>query len=615
MKLARTLRIATAIFTLFLLATSLSGYLLVRFEQKKQAQEIQDKGAYLVSLIALYPLKEFTTGRRDFFLRTLTEYTLNQGLLYLIVHNEAGLPIISLAPAEILSGIPGDIQTKSIHAAALTAQSYRPPGSTYTVHEFAKPMFNDGLRAGTVRLGLRLPSVTIFTKERASLLAMIACFIFCALFLAYHWMNVALRSLKEMMGRRALVPDVDGTVTPFGGAPSNGEQVIPILKDLERSLGDMDNRLCMMKEDNLKLISKLGVSSFEKNQITNILDSINFGIVVTDFQDHITLINEYMLKLIEADRESILNRRLDQVFPQKGVAEFISQHELGESVTGKNSVETTFPECAPGEIFQVSVSQLASGERTTIGKMISVRNVTTINLAKKAQQEFIAHVAHELRTPLTNIKAYTEMLMDGEVENPEMQKEFYNTITQETSRLSGIIQNLLNISKMEMGNITLNKGLVRTEWLVNDCFTTVDVSAQSKGIAIEKHLPDNLPSFMGDKELLKTAIINILGNAVKYTPENGKIRFSMEELGGSVLFDIADTGYGMCEEDLSRVFEKFYRSDNPQVAAQTGSGLGLAIACEIVHLHDGEIEVQSKLGEGSRFTIRIPKEEYTVGQS
>jgi signal transduction histidine kinase len=611
----KIIKIGTAILVIFLLAATLSAFLLISYEKKRQVQDIKDKGTYLVSLISLYPIKDFSSERRDFFLRTLMESTMSQGILYLIIHNDTGQPVISLVPVEISSRIPENIQTASVLATTLTTQIYQPPGLSYTVYEFAKSAFSGGQKTGIVRLGLKLPSVKILSTERASLIAMITLFIFIALLVAYYGMNATLRSLKEMMSRRNHVQDMDADCTPVAHPFSKGEQVIPILRDLERSLAGMDYKLSTITEDNLNLISKLGASSFEKNQIINVLDSINFGIVVTDFQDHVTLINEFMLKLINTSRENIINRTLEHVFPQKEVMKFISHNEMGESAMGKNTIETDFPDNAPGEAFQISVSQLASGERTTIGKMISVRNVTGINMAKKAQQEFIAHVAHELRTPLTNISAYTEMLMDGEVENPEMQKEFYNTISQETNRLTSIIQHLLNISKMEMGNITINKGLVRTEWLVTDCFTTVEVSAQQKGIKIKKHLPDNLPNFMADKELIKTAIINILGNAVKYTPENGNIQFSMEELGSSIVFDIEDSGYGMSQEDLAHVFEKFYRSGSPEITAQTGSGLGLAIAHEIIHLHDGEIEVQSKLGEGSRFTIRLPKEEYTIGRA
>jgi two-component system phosphate regulon sensor histidine kinase PhoR len=205
--------------------------------------------------------------------------------------------------------------------------------------------------------------------------------------------------------------------------------------------------------------------------------------------------------------------------------------------------------------------------------------------------------------------------MDGEAENAEMQREFYNTINQEAGRLTTLIQNLLNVSKIEMGNLTLSKDIVRTDVLVDDCLATIEASAQGKHVAVEKHLPDTPPSFLADKELLKTAIINILGNALKYTPENGKIAFSMNEHGGSVIFDIADTGCGIAQEDLPRVFERFYRSSRPEVTSQKGSGLGLAIAYEIAHLHGGDIDVTSKLGEGSRFTLRIPKEDYAIGGS
>lgn len=614
-------KIGLAILILFLIAIILSAQILISQEKKKHIQDIQDQGTYLVSLISLYPLKGLTPDRRDFFLRTLMEYTLHQGLLYLFIHNETGQILISVVPPEISSKIPDDIQRNSVYAATLIKQAYRPSGLSYTVYEFAKPVFEGSRRAGAVRLGLKLPSVTIFSMERVSLLAMIAFFIFTALLVAYYGMSASMRSLKEIVRRRTLQSGAGADSQSFDRRfsfdrrHSNTEQVIPILKDVERSLADMDNRLNEIKEDNLKLISRLGVASFEKNQIIGVLDSINFGIIITDFQDHITFINEYMLKLINNKSENIINRTLDRIFQQKEVMEFISRNEMIESTAGTNYIEISFPDQAPGEVFQVSLSHLTSGERTTTGKMISVKNVTSISMARRAQQEFIAHVAHELMTPLTNVRAYSEMLMDGEVENAEMEREFYNTINQETNRLTGLIQNLLNISKMEMGNLTLNKNLVRTDVLVGDCLTTIEAKAQSKNITIEKHLPDTMPSLLADKELLKTAIINILGNAVKYTPENGKITFSMDELGNTIIFDIADTGYGISQEDIPHIFEKFYRSSNSDVTNQTGSGLGLSIMYEIVHLHDGDVEVQSKLGEGSRFTIRIPKEEYTIGGS
>lgn len=613
MRLSRVTKIVAALLALFLAGITLSAQVLVRHEEKKNLRDIQDRGTYLISLLSLYPLKDFAPERRGFFLRTLAENTSHQGLLYLFIHDENGKPLISVAPPEIASRVPENVQSRSIYTGTLLQQSYQPSGLPYTVYEFAKPIYEGSKKGGTVRLGLRLPAVTIFSLERISLMAMISFFIFAALFVAYYGMVLTLRSMKTKY-RNTLTSSFSEENGFFAPETRGTEKIMPILKELEESLNYSNNKLNDIKDDNIRLMSKLGVIAFEKNQIINVLDSINFGIIVTDLQDNITFINDYMLKLVNAQRQNTVNKKLEEIFRQEEVRQFILRFEMAEPISSMNSIETSFPDQAPGEVFLVSLSLLTTDERTAIGKMVLVRNVTSISIAKRTQQEFIAHVAHELMTPLSNIRAYSEMLMDDEAENEEMQKEFYNIINQETKRLTSIIQNLLNISRMEMGNLTLDKGVLRTEWLVDDCLSTIEASAQAKKIIIEKHMPDILPSFMADKELLKTAIINIVGNAVKYTPENGKIVFSMDDMGSAIIFDVADTGYGMAQEEIPRVFEKFFRSNNPEIRSQAGTGLGLAIAYEIVHLHGGDIEVQSKLGEGSRFTIKIPKEEYTLGK-
>ena len=247
--------------------------------------------------------------------------------------------------------------------------------------------------------------------------------------------------------------------------------------------------------------------------------------------------------------------------------------------------------------------------------MISIRNITIAKMAEESQQQFIAHVAHELRTPLTNIKSYSEMLMDGEVTDREMQREFYNTINAETDRLASLVHTLLNISKIEMGSMTVNKGLVRTDWFVDGCLLAIEATARDKHLTIERRMPDNFPSLLADKELLQGAIINVLGNALKYTPEHGKITFAISDQDEAVAFEVIDSGYGIAAEDLPHIFEKFYRSNDNNITAQKGSGLGLAITAEIVHLHGGHIDVQSHAGVGTHVTVRIPKAEHYLGKA
>jgi signal transduction histidine kinase len=396
--------------------------------------------------------------------------------------------------------------------------------------------------------------------------------------------------------------------------PPKGGQIGPVIKDLEKTLLRIGERLNHFQRENKDLSSRLGLSIFEKNQIARILDSIHFGIIIMDAQDHVTHVNDFMLKFLNRKREDVLDHPLQEVLIHDEIRYVLSQWEAMGQGGNANHLEVSFPEVAPGEIFQISFSHVADSDKSPLCKMIFLRNITSEKLSDEANHKFIAHVAHELFTPLTNIKSYNEMLMDGEVKDGEMQKEFYNTINEETNRLSRLIQNLLDISKIEMGSLTINKGLVRTDWFVDSCVSPIEASARDKKITLVKNLPDTFPFLIADKELLKAAIINILGNAVKYTPENGKITYSIYEQDNMVVFDVIDTGYGISEEDLSHVFEKFYRSQDPQITAQAGSGLGMAIASEIVHLHDGEIDVKSKPGEGTYFTIRIPKEDYQVGK-
>ena len=603
-------RATIAVVALFFISIAVLAQILTRHERKHLTEDTINKGNYLVSLISLHPISYFDSERCDLFLRTITQYTSYEGLAYFFVHNESGQPVVSLAAIEPASSIPAEIHMKSLHTMGLLSQTFKVNGSKVAIYEFAKPVFEKGKKVGTVRLGLKLPHIYIFTLERMNFLAMIAFFLFAAVFLGYWGVTRAIIPLKNL-GEKFWDTGTESEQYITGSVTGAG--IAPIIQSFEQSLTQIKEKMKQIETDNMGLASKLGVITFEKNQIINILDSINFGIIITDIQENVSLINEYMLKLLNKKRVDVIDRPRREVLQHDEINSFISQQDSLEQSGKLSEVEITFPDLAPGKIFQVSSSYLVDAQKTVIGKMISVKNITRQKLAAETQQGFIAHVSHELLTPVTNIKSYSEMLMEGEIEDIEMQKDFYNTINEETNRLTNLIKNLLNISKMELGSLTLNKGLVRTDWFVEGCLTPIEASAQGKRITIEKNLPDTFPSLVADKELLKNAIINILGNALKYTPENGHITFSISEDDNMVVFEILDDGYGISEENLPHIFEKFYRANDSQVTEQAGSGLGLAITSEIVRLHNGEIRVESEMGKGSHFTIRVPKEEYHLG--
>ncbi|MBW1841453.1 MAG: hypothetical protein JRI75_06625, partial [Deltaproteobacteria bacterium] len=560
-------RIGVALFALFLVGISIFSFYLKRQDDKQRILKIQNKGNYLVSLISLYPIMKFDTGRRDFFLRTLTEYNSKEGFAYLFVHDNTGEYLVSVAPDSLQGKIPRDIMEKSVYAPGLERQTYTIRDTGYTIFEFSKPIFENGKRAGTIRLGLKFSPGALFFPERISFLAMITFFVVTALVVGYYGIILALRPLKDL--NITIKGDLPETELISNESKKIG-RITPIIQGLEDSLTYIKDRLKKIESDNVELTSKLGVTTFEKNKVVTILDSINFGVIIIDIQENVGHINEYMLNLLNQTREEVVDHPFYEIIDNNEIVSFVAQHELTGQAKTLDNLETLFPEIPPGEVFKITTTYLMGGADTPIGKIISFHNVTLESLAERAQHQFTVHVAHEIITPLTNIKSYSEMLMDGEVEDMEMQKEFYNIINEQTNRLADMIKNLLNISKMEMGSLILDKGLVKTEWLFENCISSIEASALEKNITIVRNPPDTFPTLFADKELMKTAIINILGNALKYTPENGFITFSLTEKDDMVIFDISDTGYGISKEDLPHVFQKFYRSDNPQITDKVG---------------------------------------------
>ena len=607
----RSSRFGIATIVMFLVGIAIFAHSLIQHEENKRTRDLRQKGNYLVSLMALHPMEDFNTGRRDFIVKTLAEYVTSEGLVYCIVHDQTGAPLLSLAHREVVDKIPPEVKQRSLYVNGLIHQTFTMDGSDDLINEFAKPIYQDGQKSGTVRMGFDLPPITMFSPARVKLMAMMAFFTFAMGVLVYYGVTLALRPLQQVnQNFRSIYLD---PIQESSTHVKNGG-VGDIIRDLEQSVVKLKDKYERIQTENVNLTTKCGIISFEKNNIFSILDSINYGIIVTDIQDNITHINSYMLNLLEKNRNDVVDHPLADIFGHDQITAFILQQEDLKHSNHSSYLEATFPELASGEFFQVSLGYLTGKEEGVIGKVISFKNITSEKSSEKAKHEFITRITHELLTPLTTINSYNEMLMEDEIDNIEMQKEFYNTISDETRRLTRLVKNLLNISKIEMGSLTLNKGLVKSDWLFDDCITAVEGAAQKKNITIEKNLPDNFPSLFGDKELLKVGIINILGNAVKYTPEKGQIKFTLTEQDDVVVFEVIDNGYGISKEDLAHIFDKFYRSTDTRITEQTGSGLGLALTSEIIRLHGGEIEVSSKVDEGSHFVIRLPKEEYYLGK-
>lgn len=249
---------------------------------------------------------------------------------------------------------------------------------------------------------------------------------------------------------------------------------------------------------------------------------------------------------------------------------------------------------------------LTDGNAAVVQHIWTVRDVTQQKLAEEMRNEFICMATHELRTPLANIKAYAETLTDNDFSDIEQQKHFLNVINAEATRLSRFVEELLNVSKMEAGSLSLALQSVDLERLLTEVADKVRPQMIQKNIAFEMSLPPKLPRLDLDKDKFAAALVNLLGNAAKYTPNDGRVALKVAAAGKELQISVEDTGIGISAEELPKLFTKFFRSADERVQDIPGSGLGLAFTQEVARLHGGKLIVHSELNKGSQFILMLP---------
>ncbi len=249
---------------------------------------------------------------------------------------------------------------------------------------------------------------------------------------------------------------------------------------------------------------------------------------------------------------------------------------------------------------------LAEGNASVVQHIWTVRDVTQQKLAEEMRNEFICMATHELRTPLANIKAYAETLTDNDFSDVEQQKHFLNVINAEATRLSRFVEELLNVSKMEAGSMSLALTNVDLERLFTEVVEKVRPQMNQKNVTFEMSLPPKLPHLDLDKDKFAAALVNLLGNAAKYTPADGRVALKVAVAGKELQISVEDTGIGISAEELPKLFTKFFRSADARLQDIPGSGLGLAFTQEVARLHGGKLVVHSELNKGSQFILSLP---------
>ncbi|MFA5039588.1 MAG: ATP-binding protein [Candidatus Omnitrophota bacterium] len=363
-------------------------------------------------------------------------------------------------------------------------------------------------------------------------------------------------------------------------------------RDMSRLLGETRSSLAQEEEAGGAGEAKLGA----------ILFSMTEGVLVVDRQGEILLINPSLRKTffvegrtegkkpIEALRNVTVQDVVDKILSRA------SQALISEEITLVLPQET---------IFHVNGAPVIRNNAVE-GAVLVFHDITELRRLERLRQDLVANVSHELRTPLSSIKGYAETLLEGALEDKANARDFLQIIHKDSERLSKLIEDLLDLSKIESGQMKMTFVSQDLAAVIRRCVAVLDNQARSKSILLENGVPSDLPRIMADETRLSQVVLNLLDNAIKYSGEGARIEIAAFPSGNFIQVDVKDTGIGIPEEDRARIFERFYRVDKARSREMGGTGLGLSIVKHIVQAHGGKVWVSSEQGKGSIFSFTIP---------
>jgi two-component system, OmpR family, phosphate regulon sensor histidine kinase PhoR len=348
-----------------------------------------------------------------------------------------------------------------------------------------------------------------------------------------------------------------------------------------------------------------------QTQIENILATLPEAVVAVDASDQLILVNPAAEKLLGIDWVSSENRSITHILHSERLIELLTETRRRKAPMHRTiEIELTDEDGKP-RWHAATARTLATREQAIDGANAGgafavLRDISLLKASQKRNAEFVSAVSHEMKTPLAGIKAYVELLADGEAEDEQTREEFLNVINGQANRLQRLIDNLLNLARIEAGVVQVSKEATSLNELLLEAIDIVHPAADSKQIRLTADLSQLYLGVLVDRDMIMQAAINLLSNAIKYTPEQGSVTLRSRLADQQVMFEVEDTGVGLCEEDQVRVFEKFYRVKKDREMA-SGTGLGLPLAKHIVEdVHGGQLTLQSELGKGSCFRVSLP---------
>jgi two-component system phosphate regulon sensor histidine kinase PhoR len=452
----------------------------------------------------------------------------------------------------------------------------------------AVPILDDGRVIGALRLALpRTEAIVSKASTRNAMLAGSLLALVVAFGIGIFVARRVTRPVLEMQSIARQMSEGNFAVR----APVRSPDEIGVLG---RSLNVMARRLREKIQDLAQ----------EQAKATAILDAMVEGVIAVDGHDHVLLMNERARAMFGLGPDRGERRLFLEVIRNADLHELLREgRKADEGAVVRRELALTTPASL---VLQAHAVPVRLDEGT--GVVMVLHDITTLRHLEQVRTEFVANVSHELRTPLTAIHGYLETLLGGALDEPEHARRFLEIVFRHTERLGRLLNDLADLSNIELGRVALHLEPTRLEEVVDSTLAIIRAKADGGGVTVAAVLPSGLPAVHADRDRVAQILINLVDNAVKYTPAGGRVEVSAAlPVAGTVEVAVADTGIGIPRADLPRITERFYRVDKARSRELGGTGLGLAIVKHLVLAHGGELCIDSEMGRGTvvRFTLPV----------
>lgn len=403
--------------------------------------------------------------------------------------------------------------------------------------------------------------------------------------------------LGFFIARSITVPINDVTEKAKKMSQGDFSQEVSVRSDDE--IGRLAEMFNLLRE---KLDYTLAEINSEKNKLEAILKNMADGLLAVDTEGRIILANRAAMQMLGMKQQEMEKRTYDEImsdFSEELMFEHIRENCLERGY--HKTIEKA------GRFYDVRYDRFKDESGRDTGMIVVLLDITEQQKLENMQRDFVANVSHELKTPLTTIKSYTETLVNTEINDCRTIGQFLNIIDEEADRMNRLVRELLQLSKLDNKQEKWFKKDTNLVNVVKAALIKVEMTAANKLLAINCHFdPKQKVMTVIDRDRIDQVLLNILSNAIKYTPKGGHIDVDIYKEEDWAKVQISDSGIGIAEKEISRVFERFYRVDKARSREMGGTGLGLSIARQIIEDHGGDITIQSKLNHGSKVTISLP---------